>query len=81
MSYIKRWNVEEIARQINSAYYTCSDPRQDGFTTWGVKQDLYQIKWLIDDALKRCPTFVDEKNWLREQEKKRVIKILKDDIQ
>lgn len=79
MSYIKKWSVEDIARQVNSAYYTCSDPRQDGFTTWGIKQDLYQIKWLVDEVLKKCPTFAPEAEWLREQEKSKVIKILKDE--
>jgi len=75
---IKRWNVEDIIRQINSAYYACTDPRMDGFVTWGVKQDLYQIKWILDDALRKCPTFSPEDEWLREQEKTRVVKILKE---
>lgn len=79
MGYIKRWSVEDIARQINSARYVCTDPRQDGFTTWGVKQDLYQIKWLVDEAIRQCPTFAPEEDWLREQEKKKVIKILKEE--
>lgn len=79
MGYIKKWSVEDIARQINHAYYICSDPRQDGFTTWGTKQDLYQIKWLIDEAIKKCPDFAPEAEWLREQEQKKIIKILKDE--
>lgn len=81
MGYIKRWNVEDIARQINSATLECTSPYHDGFTAWGVKQDLYQLKFLLDSALKRCPDFGDiEADWLREQEKKQVIRILKDDI-
>lgn len=73
---IKHWNVEDIVRQINSAYYACSDPRMDGFVTWGCKQDLYQIKWILDEALRKCPTYAGEEEWLREQEKDRVVKIL-----
>ena len=80
MGYIKNWNVEDIAMQINSAYYVCSDPRQDGFNAWGVKQDLLQIKFLLDDVLRRCPHFSPEDDWIREQEKKKVIKILKEPI-
>lgn len=75
---IKRWNVDDIVRQIHCAYYACTDPRMDGFTTWGVKQDLYQIKWILDDLIRKCPTFVDEDLWVREQEKDRVVKILKE---
>ncbi len=78
--YIKKWNIEDIYRQINSAYYICTDSRQDGFTTWGVKQDLYRIKFHLDEMLKKCPEFVGEHEWLKEQEKKKIIDILKNDI-
>lgn len=76
MSFIKRWNVEDIVRQINSAYYVCSDPNHDGFTTWGVKQDLYQIKMVLDEVIKKCPTFSPEEQWLKDLEKQKVIKYL-----
>jgi hypothetical protein len=78
--YIKKWNVEEIYRQINSAYFNCSDSRLDGYSTWGIKQDLWKIKWHLDEIIKKCPTFSPEEEWIREQEKNKVIKILKDDI-
>jgi hypothetical protein len=52
----------------------------DGFIAWGAKQDLYRLKWIIEDALRRCPDFSPEKEWLKEQEQERIIKILKDDI-
>ena len=75
---IKHWNVENIIRQINSAYYSCTDPRMDGFVTWGYKQDLYQIKFILDEVLRKCPTYSGEEEWLREQEKNLVVKILKE---
>lgn len=81
MGYIKRWNIESIATQINCAVLECTSPYHDGFTAWGVKQDLYQLKGLLDDALNRCPSFGDtEAEWLRDQEQKKIIKILKNDI-
>lgn len=78
MGHQKQLNLSEIAQQINAGAYECSSPYNDGFVAWGYKQDLYRIKSLIDDALKRCPTFADEEEWLREQEKKRVIRYLRD---
>lgn len=75
---IKHWNVEDIVRQINSAYYACTDPRMDGFVTWGCKQDLYRIKWILDEALRKCPTYAGEEEWVREYEKTRLVEILKE---
>ncbi len=80
MSFIKRWDVADISRQINTATAECSSPYNDGFVCWGIKQDLYQIKYLLDEALKRCPSFAGEDEWLREQEQKKIIKILKEEI-
>lgn len=80
MGFIQRWDIADISRQINTASAECSSPYNDGFVAWGIKQDLYQIKILLDDALKRCPTFAGEEEWLREQEKKKVIRILKEEI-
>jgi hypothetical protein len=75
--YIKNWNLRQIENQLWSAYQVCSDPRQDGYTTWAVKQDLYRVHWMVEDMLRRCPQYVDEPNWLREQEQQRIINILK----
>jgi hypothetical protein len=75
--YIKNWNFSEIENSIYRAYYVCSDPRQDGYTTWPIKQELYQLKWVLDEVIGKCPNYVDEDQWLTEQEKHRIIKILK----
>ena len=49
----------------------------DGFTTWGCKQDLWEIKFALDDMLHRCPTYEPETEWLREQEAEKIVRILK----
>lgn len=74
---IKRWNVETIQNQISAAMYECTNPRNDGFTAWGIKQDLYKIKWALDRALERCPDFAPEAEWIKEQEQLRLLEILK----
>jgi hypothetical protein len=68
-----------IARQINAAVYECASGYNDGFIGWGYKQDLYRLKWILDAAINRCPTFSPEEAWLREQEKEKVIRILKNE--
>lgn len=77
MGYKKSYNVIDAARVINSAARESSSQYNDGFTAWGAKQDLYLLKWLIDDALERCPEFAPEKDWLKEQNKKRMWETLK----
>jgi hypothetical protein len=54
-----------------------NNPRNDGFTTWPIKQDLYQLKWLIESALENASTYAPEQEWLNEQEQKKIWKILK----
>jgi hypothetical protein len=79
MGYRYSYNVTAAAREINAAAYDANDSGATGFVQWGAKQDLYRLKWIIEDAIKRCPTFSPEQEWLREQEKERVIRILKDE--
>lgn len=81
MGFKFSYNITNAAREINAAAYDASDSRNDGFVAWGAKQDLYRLKWILEDALRRCPTFAPEEEWLCEQDKKKVIKYLKDDIQ
>jgi hypothetical protein len=74
----KSWSVEEIATQVHALARECSSPYNDGFTAFDCKKDLYQIKFLVDQALNNSPNFSSlEEEWLTEQEKKRIIKILK----
>jgi hypothetical protein len=78
MGYRKPINLVEVLMQIRAASYETSDLRTDSWVAWGLKQDLYEIKWALDEAIRRCPSFSPEDEWLKEQEKNRVIKILKE---
>jgi hypothetical protein len=78
MGFRKSWDVADISNQVRALARECSSPYNDGFTGFYAKQDLYQIKTIVDTALAESPDFGDlEKDWLQEQEKKRIIKILK----
>ncbi len=79
MGHKYQLDMSLIAGQINSAAYEASSAYNDGYIGWGYKQDLYRLKWILEDAIKRCPEFAPEHEWLREQEKQKVIRILKDD--
>jgi hypothetical protein len=80
MGFKFSYNLTDAAQVINAAAYDASSSRNDGFIAWGAKQDLYRLKWILEDALNRCPTFAPEAEWLREHEQKKIIKILSEDV-
>lgn len=80
MGFKKNWDVNEVYRNINSAGYEVCSPYNDGFSAFFAKQDLYQIYWHLGDVLKKCPKFSGEDEWLLEEQKKRVVKILKNEM-
>ena len=78
MGFKKNWDVGDVTSQVHSLAREISSPYNDGYTQWHCKQDLYQIKQVVDQTLAKSPDFGDlEQEWLQTQEKKRIIKILK----
>ena len=77
MGYHISWDVASITQQIYKMRGEICSPYNDGYTTWPIKQDLYQLKWLIDQSLQDCPTFSGEEEWLKEQSKKQMWSELK----
>lgn len=78
MGFKQNWDVADIARQIHSMARECASPYNTGFVTFEIKKDLYQLKDIVDQALKESPNFGDmEQEWLTDQEQKRIIKHLK----
>jgi hypothetical protein len=73
----KNWDMTDIMSQISSLTRECQSIYNDGFTAFELKKDLHEIKFFIDQAVANSPTFHGEEEWLTEQEKKRIIKILK----
>jgi hypothetical protein len=77
------YNIENAVREIHGAKRDASNSLNDGFIAWGAKQDLLRLKRILDDAIRQCPSFGHtEREWIKEQEQKRIIDILsKDDLQ
>jgi hypothetical protein len=74
---IKDWNREKIEQEIWKIKFAATDPRMDGFVTWGCKQDLIRLKYYIEDALEGCSTYVGEQEFVDQLEAERTFKILK----
>lgn len=78
MGFKKSWDVPDIVNQIHSLSRECSSRYNDGFIAFECKKDLYLLKKIVDDCLTEAPDFGEmEREWLTEQEKKRIIKFLK----
>lgn len=78
MGFKQNWDIAEVSRQIHTMARECASSYNTGFQTFEIKKDLYQLKEIIDQALQDAPDFGElEKDWLTEQEQKRIIRILK----
>lgn len=84
MGFGYSYTAEDLAKAvgtIRSIAYDASVIKIGSDVQWGAKQDLWRLKWILDQAIKECPHFGStEDDWLREQEKKKVIRILKDEM-
>ena len=70
------WNADTIVGQLQQCYFATTDPYQDGFTGWHCKQDLYRVKFAVDEMLAKTSKFTGEDEWLLEQEKNKMWKRL-----
>jgi hypothetical protein len=70
------WNADKIISDLQKCYFACTDARMDGFVTWGCKQDLYRVKFALDDMIAKCPVYAPEEEFLEEHNKQQVWKTL-----
>ena len=71
------WNVDRVIGDCHKMYRGAIDPYVTGYNNWPCKQDLYRVKFAVDEMLKNSPTFADEESWLREQEQQKMWEALK----
>lgn len=77
MGFKKTWDVTDISQQLYRMGRESSSPYNDGYIAFEIKKELYEIKFILDQIIKTSPSFSGENEWLTEQEKKRIIKHLK----
>jgi hypothetical protein len=73
------WNVDRIINECRKMYAGANDPYVTGWNNWPCKQDLYRVKFAVDAMLAETSTFSGEEEWLKEQEKEKVVRILKNE--
>ena len=74
---IQTWNADQVISECQQMYHGANDPYMTGFVNWPCKQDLYRVKFAVDDMLSKTPKFTGEAEWLLEQEQQQMWKVLK----
>lgn len=66
-------SIDDAVAQIRKCAAEASSPYNDGWTAMDCKKELVNLKWLIEDLLEDCPTFIGEEVW----EQERLVHLLK----
>jgi hypothetical protein len=74
---IRTWNADQVISECQQMYHGANDPYMTGFVNWPCKQDLYRVKFAVDEMLSKTPKFTGEAEWLLEQEQQQMWKVLK----
>ena len=74
---IINWNADQVISQCQQMYFGATDPHVTGWANWPCKQDLYRVKFAVDEMLSNTSRFSGEKEWLLEQEQQQMWKVLK----
>lgn len=74
---IKNWDADRVISECQKMYFGANDPYVTGWNNWPCKQDLYRVKFVLDEMMDKAPTYVGEKEWLNEMEKEKVWQTLK----
>jgi hypothetical protein len=74
---IKGWDIGQVISECQKMYFGANDPYVTGWVNWPCKQDLYRVKFAVDEMLKNTSQFSGEEEWLLEQEKDKMWKVLK----
>lgn len=69
MGFRKPMDYNSVHHQIYLTGVELCDSRNDGYTQFYLKQDLYKLKWLIDEIMKDAPELSGEKEFVTEHEK------------
>lgn len=80
MGFRKPLDYTSVNHQIYMSGVEITNNRNDGFTQWMIKQDLYRLKWLLDEILEQSGTFSGEKEFIAEHSQHKMLNILKKDF-
>ena len=78
MGFKKPLDYYSLNHQIYTSGVELHSSRNDRFTQFEIKKDLYKLKWLIDEILESSDKFSGEEEFLTEQSQKKMWRKLKE---
>lgn len=76
MSFIQKWDINNIFSQLQDCSAQVNCAYNDGFTAWRCKQDLLRVKYKLDEMLESSPKFAGEDTFIDELEQQKTWKVL-----
>jgi hypothetical protein len=76
MGFRKPMDFNSVYHQIYMSGVELRSNRNDGYTDWEIKKDLYEISILVSSILEASPKFEGEEQWLAQIEQKKIARIL-----
>jgi hypothetical protein len=74
---IHNWDVDQVIAECRKMYRGANDSYETGWNNWPCKQDLYRVKFAVEEMLQNTSKFTPEDEWLKEQEQQRMWQTLK----
>jgi hypothetical protein len=74
---MKHYNIDEVLNECQKMYIGANDPYVTGWNNWPCKQDLYRVKFAVDEMLANTSTFTGEEEWLKKQDQEKMWNRLK----
>jgi len=74
---MKHYNIDQVLDECQKMYIGANDPYVTGWNNWPCKQDLYRVKFAVDEMLANTSSFTGEEEWLKKQEQEKMWNRLK----
>jgi len=72
------WSIKKVKTQIDKIVIAATDPKMDGWSTWGAKKDLYKILWYAEDSLKKLSTYADEEKFVKKRKHDKLVELIRE---
>jgi hypothetical protein len=70
-------SVNSVRAMLKRMVQECGNPKRNNAYQWSCKQDLYEIKWMTEEALEQCRTFDLEADYVKRHEHFKFLEVIK----